>query len=175
MFVALLASDAQNAVLSGPLIFAMLVAALAGAISFFSPCCLPLVPVYLGYVSGVAGAPGRAGGPEAPAGGVGRSRLVVGTGLFVLGFSTVFTAYGAAFGQLGLALVRYQDTLIRVSGATTLIMGLVFFGAFARLPLVGSTYRPRRTPPSDSSGHPCSAGSSQSGGPRASVPLSQQS
>jgi len=55
MIVATVANSASDIVLSGPLLLALLIAAAAGAVSFFSPCCLPLVPGYLSYVAGVAG------------------------------------------------------------------------------------------------------------------------
>ena len=151
MPVALLAGNVQDAVLAGPIILALAVAALAGLVSFFSPCCLPLVPVYLGYVSGLADpasirasepAPTRMG----PAPGLRQGRVVLGTALFVLGFSMVFTAYGAAFGQLGRSLVQHQELLVRVSGVITVFMGLVFIGAFRGIPLLTATYKPSMTP-----------------------------
>ena len=109
---------------SGPLLLALPVAAAAGAVTFLSPCCLPLVPGYLSFVTGMAGAGGSPHAPvsaQAPAvaaadgSGVAvaapplaataevppRGRVVAGTALFVLGFSVVFVAYGAALGGLG--------------------------------------------------------------------------
>ncbi|PUA80777.1 cytochrome c biogenesis CcdA family protein [Nocardioides currus] len=141
-----LVGNLQEAVLSGPLVLALVVAAVAGLVSFFSPCCLPLVPVYLGYVSGLADGRDVKGGPVSGYRPQGAGRVVAGTVLFVLGFSTVFTAYGAAFGQLGRALVSHQELLIRVSGAITLLMGLAFLGAFARITALSGTYRPRVSP-----------------------------
>ena len=85
---------------SGPLILAMPVAAAAGAITFLSPCCLPLIPGYLSYVTGMSGADAQqseSGPTNAPAS---RGRTVAGTALLVLGFSALFAAYGAAFGGL---------------------------------------------------------------------------
>ncbi|CAI9419311.1 cytochrome c biogenesis CcdA family protein [Nocardioides sp. T2.26MG-1] len=152
MPVAMLAGNIQDTVLSGPIIAALLVAALAGLISFFSPCCLPLVPAYLGYVSGLA----NDGPAENSKGGVGRSvavrqrtaasRTVLGAGLFVLGFSGVFTAYGAAFGEIGRQLTLHQDALLRISGALTVLMGLVFMGAMGKIPLLNRTYKPSFAP-----------------------------
>ena len=152
MPVSMLAGNIQDTVLSGPILAALLVAALAGLISFFSPCCLPLVPAYLGYVSGLANDQ-----PARPSdGGVGRSvavqqrtvpsRTLLGAGLFVLGFSAVFTGYGAAFGQLGRQLTLHQDTLLRISGAFTILMGLVLMGALNKIPLLNRTYKPSFTP-----------------------------
>ncbi|MGC4939906.1 cytochrome c biogenesis CcdA family protein [Kribbella sp. DT2] len=137
----------------GPLLIALPIAAAAGLVSFLSPCCLPLLPGYLAYVTGSAGAEthhtiGR--GPEAdtktkpdPA----RRRTVVGTVLFVLGFAAVFTSYGAAFGAAGTALLVHQDTVTRVLGAVTIVLGLMFAGLLQRIPFAGRSlrigYRPK--------------------------------
>ncbi|MEV2279130.1 cytochrome c biogenesis protein CcdA [Nocardiopsis sp. NPDC049922] len=107
-------------VTSGPLSFAALLALVAGAITFASPCCLPLVPGYLSYIAGMSGAEGQDG----RRGGVLRSRAVIGTVLFVAGFSGLFAAYGALFGGLGGLLLEYEDTMIRVLGILTIILGL---------------------------------------------------
>ena len=137
----------QETVLSGSLLLAALVAATAGVVSFFSPCSLPLVPGYLSYVAGVSGqesAVVRELRGEAPSR---RGRTMLGALLFVLGFAIVFTSYGALFGALGSQLVRHQETIIRVSGALTIVFGLVFALSGARVPLLGRTmrlsYRPR--------------------------------
>src|SRR5260370_17964484 len=90
-------------VLSGPLILAVPVAAAAGAVTFLSPCCLPLVPGYLSYVTGMSGAAAAGPGPPRPAdvpGGPPRSRILAGTALFALGFPPLFPPAGAAFGAL---------------------------------------------------------------------------
>jgi cytochrome c-type biogenesis protein len=116
-------------VYSGQLAAAIPLAVLAGLVSFASPCVLPLVPGYLAYVSGSADV-GRS-----------RSRALVGAGLFVLGFATVFVAYGALFGALGTWLVQWQDTITRLLGIVVILMGVVFAGFIpglqrtARLPL----------------------------------------
>lgn len=103
-------------VLSGPLLGAVLVAALAGLVSFASPCVLPLVPGFLGYVGGMTSA-----GGGAPA----RRRLVVGALLFVAGFTVVFLAMSVVISGLGLALTEHQGLLLRVSGAVVLALGLL--------------------------------------------------
>ena len=142
----------------GPLLLAIPVAMAAGLVSFLSPCCLPLVPGYLAYVTGAAGADAEAG--SAPA--VGRpqgtgdaatalatkparlrrpSRTVVGTLLFVVGFAAVFTSYGAAFGAAGALLITYQDMIIRVLGLFTIVLGLVFTGVLGRIPLFARSFR----------------------------------
>ena len=108
-----------DAVLSGSMLIAVPVAALAGLVSFLSPCVLPLVPGYLSYVTGLSGmelADGR------------RSRVVLGALLFVLGFSVVFVSYGALFGGLGSVLGEYADAITRVMGAVLIGLGLVFAG-----------------------------------------------
>lgn len=145
-----LIGNIQDVVLSGPILLALAVAGLAGLVSFFSPCILPLVPAYLGYVSGLADAPPAerhgAMGAVAPSPRSVTRRVVAGTMLFVGGFSFVFTAYGAAFGQLGRLLIAHQDVLLRVSGAVTIFMGLAFLGAFSWLRPLNGTFRPSITP-----------------------------
>ncbi|MQA03882.1 MAG: cytochrome c biogenesis protein CcdA [Streptosporangiales bacterium] len=145
----------------GPLLLAVPVAIAAGLVSFLSPCCLPLVPGYLAYVTGSAGAeahretstpPGQAGSVASQATTT-RTRMlrpgrtVAGTALFVLGFAAVFTSYGAAFGAIGTVLLVHQAAVYRVLGVLTIALGLMFAGVFDRLPLAGRTvrfgYRPR--------------------------------
>jgi cytochrome c-type biogenesis protein len=129
-------------VLTAPVLLALPVALTAGALSFFSPCCLPLVPGFLSYVTGMSGAETLAGsaasGAPAPAASrratAVRSRTVTGTALFVLGFAAVFTAYGAAFGGIGVLIGSHQRLLVRILGAATVGLGLVFLGVGARLP-----------------------------------------
>lgn len=134
----------------GSLLVAVPLSLVAGLVSFLSPCCLPLVPGYLAYVGGSAGAEAQHHTPSRYPGAVraaGVSRTVVGTGLFVLGFSAVFTSYGAAFGAAGAILLENQLILTRVLGVVTIVLGLVFAGVLTRVPLVGRTvrlgYRPR--------------------------------
>ena len=118
----------------GPLYLALPIALLAGLISFLSPCILPLVPGYLGFVGGASGTDGRAG----------RSRLVLGVLLFILGFSLVFTLYNAAFGTLGFWLARYDDLIVRIAGVLVIALGLVFIGQFSFLQrTVKPTWLPR--------------------------------
>ena len=96
---------------------------IAGAVSFFSPCVLPLLPGYLSYVTGLSAADIVAGGSE----GV-RGRMVAGVGLFVLGFSLVYVTLGGAFGALGERMIEHQDVLTKVFGVVTIVLGLVFAG-----------------------------------------------
>lgn len=138
--------DVQEAVLSGSLVVAVPIAVGAGLVSFFSPCALPLVPGYLSYVAGVAG-------EESPVTQqlrgvrVGfRSRTVVGASLFVGGFAAVFTSYGALFGAFGERLAEHQDTVIRISGVVTIVLGLLFAGVADRVPFMNRTIRPAMRP-----------------------------
>ena len=125
-------------VTDGPLLVAAGVAALVGLISFASPCVLPLVPGYLSYVTGLVGTGTRTTATAAVGGGTAtavqtderspRGRMLAGAVLFVLGFTLVFVAFGAAFGGLGRLLLEYSDVLDRVFGVITIVMGLAFLG-----------------------------------------------
>ena len=190
-------SGVGQLVMNGPLILAVPVAAAAGAITFASPCCLPLIPGYLSYVAGLSGAgaerPGagdlppaggdnalaegrvaggrphgravaaatitRSGAPAAAAtaGGQsagGRGRMVAGTALFVLGFSALFASYGAAFGGLGEVLLTHQRVMIQALGVLTILLGLLFAGAFDKLPSAGRMLRPSFRPRAGLAGAP---------------------
>jgi cytochrome c-type biogenesis protein len=108
----------------GSLVLALPVALIAGTVSFFSPCVIPLLPGYLSYVTGLSAADIVAGGST----GV-RGRMVTGVGLFVLGFSLVYVTLGGAFGAvLGDKMIEHQDALTKVLGVVTIILGLVFAG-----------------------------------------------
>ncbi|MFT4259582.1 cytochrome c biogenesis CcdA family protein [Microbacterium sp.] len=109
---------------SGALWLAIPVAMLAGLISFLSPCVLPLVPGYLGFLGGAAS--GRSTTEGAP----GRGRLVIGVLLFILGFSIVFVAITALGGAANLFLLRWGDAIMRILGVVIILMGLVFLGLF---------------------------------------------
>ncbi|WP_368497500.1 cytochrome c biogenesis CcdA family protein [Herbiconiux sp. A18JL235] len=118
-------------VLSGQLLLAIPIALLAGIVSFASPCVLPLVPGYLGYVSGFSGS--GDGTTDAAGRKAGRRRMLLGIALFILGFSAIFLAYSAVFGALGTWLIVWQDTITRVMGAVVIALGLVFIGQFSFL------------------------------------------
>jgi cytochrome c-type biogenesis protein len=185
-------------VTSGPLILALPVAAAAGAVTFLSPCCLPLVPGYLSFVTGMAGAGGSApasasavadpdaatpAAASAAAAGSGaaavaasgadgagvavaappvaaastgppRGRVVAGTALFVLGFSVVFVAYGAALGGLGHLLTGHARLLTQVLGGLTIVLGLLFAGALDRFSFAGRIVRPSARPKAGLAGAP---------------------
>ena len=109
-----------DTVMSGSLLFALPLAVVAGLLSFLSPCVLPLAPGYLSYVTGLTGAEIAEGAKK--------SRVLLGSALFVLGFSVLFVSYGVAFGELGQALLKWQDVITRVLGVLVIFMGLVFMG-----------------------------------------------
>lgn len=116
----LLAADVDATVRSGALPVAVLVALAAGLVSFASPCVLPLVPGFLGYVTGLTGEPlvQRR-----------RGRLVTGALLFVAGFTAVFvTLLAAAASALGLLVREHQGLLTRVGGVVVIVLALVFLG-----------------------------------------------
>ena len=102
----------------------------AGAISFLSPCVLPLVPPYLVYLAGANLDRMQAEGAKPPA----RAALF-GAVAFVLGFSTVFVALGAGASAVGAVLRTYSTTLSMVAGVAIIVMGLHFLGVF-RIPLL---------------------------------------
>lgn len=112
-------STVGETVVSGSLVAAAPLAALAGLVSFASPCVLPLVPGYLSYVTGMTGADLAEQR---------RGRLLAGVLLFVAGFSVVFVSYGVIFGGLGRWLLEYQDPITRVLGVVTIVFGLAFMG-----------------------------------------------
>ena len=96
-------------------------ALVAGFISFSSPCCLPLVPGYLSYVSAL---------PVSELGDREAKRITVQASiLFVAGFTTVFTILGVGATMLGNAFLRNQDALVRGFGVLIIAMGLVTMGA----------------------------------------------
>ena len=111
-------------VFDGALWLAIPVALAAGLVSFLSPCVLPLVPGYLGFIGGAV-AP-RGGSASAP----GRSRLVFGTLLFIAGFTLVFMAVNVFGGTAGMFFLRYADTITRIMGVVIILLGLVFIGLF---------------------------------------------
>jgi cytochrome c-type biogenesis protein len=139
----------ENLVQSGPLILAVPIAAAAGAVTFLSPCCLPLVPGYLSYVTGMSGAdaqrPADTDAGSAPTR-TRHGRTVAGTALFVLGFSVVFTLEGGAFGSLGVALREQTSVLTAVLGGVTIVLGLLFAGVLDRFPIAGRIMRPSVRP-----------------------------
>ncbi|MBW3606312.1 MAG: cytochrome c biogenesis protein CcdA [Actinobacteria bacterium] len=105
---------------------------LAGVLSFTSPCCLPLMPGYVSYISGVSGHATSGATTTVPAT---RSRALWTSLLFVLGFGTVFTALGAGASAIGEALLANRRLLSQVGGVVIIAMGLVLAGAI-RAPIL---------------------------------------
>jgi cytochrome c-type biogenesis protein len=130
-------SSFANIAGSGPLLLAIGVAALAGLVSFLSPCVLPLVPGYVSYVTGMAGADLDAalgtdplGRPVAQRGRAGwvRGRILAGTLLFVAGFTVVFTLASVLLAQAGRALQRHARIEEIVVGSLIVVLGFAFMG-----------------------------------------------
>ncbi len=121
--------------LGGSMALAVPVAVLAGVVSFFSPCVVPLLPGYLSYMTGVGAADVAAGHR--------RGRMLLGTALFVLGLAVVFVLTGVAVGALGSLLLTYQTVITRVLGVVIIVLGLAFAGVFS---LGGADLRIQRLP-----------------------------
>lgn len=102
-----------NQVLTGNVLLALIVAFVAGLISFFSPCVLPLVPGYLAYSAGMTDVKNK-------------GRTALGAILFVSGFSILFISYGALFGSLGAKISNGTHWLQIFLGILTMAMGAVF-------------------------------------------------
>jgi cytochrome c-type biogenesis protein len=127
----------------GPLLLAIPVAAAAGAVTFLSPCVLPLVPGYLSYITGMSGAGATAvAEPVKPS----RSRVLAGATLFIIGFSALFALEGLAFGGVGVTLHSHQVGLSRALGVLLIILGLLFAGAFDRFSFTGRIVKPSIRP-----------------------------
>jgi len=107
-------------------------AALAGLLSFVSPCILPIVPAYLCFLAGINFEELTGSGAARQ----GASRRVVWVAVaFALGFATVFVALGASASVIGQAIARHFDTLRYVAGAVIVLFGLHFLGVL-RIPLL---------------------------------------
>ena len=104
---------------SGSLLLAVPVALVAGVVSFFSPCVIPLLPGYLSYATGLSGADLEQAR---------RGRMLAGAALFVLGFALVFVLIGTAAGSLGSWLFEYSRPISVVLGVVTILLGLMFAG-----------------------------------------------
>lgn len=115
----MLTAGVEHTVAAGSILLALPIAVAAGLVSFLSPCVLPLVPGYLGYVTGLTGVELEQQR---------RGRMVAGMLLFVLGFTAVYVLIGWTAGSLGAALQQHQQTLSRVLGLVTIGLGLVYLG-----------------------------------------------
>ncbi|WP_405092016.1 cytochrome c biogenesis protein CcdA [Micromonospora sp. NBC_01392] len=139
---------------SGPLLLAVGAAALAGLVSFLSPCVLPLMPGYLSYVTGLAGThlegarrgplltPAVEQGPPVNSGGgvavaerapvrstvAVKGRVLAGTLLFIAGFTAVFVSTAILFSGVGKLFFRYERTLEIVIGVLVVVLGLGYLG-----------------------------------------------
>jgi cytochrome c-type biogenesis protein len=133
-------ADPAGAITSGALPLAILVALAAGFVSFASPCVLPLVPGFLGYVTGLSGVSLEQRG---------RGRLILGALLFVLGFSLVFIAVAVTVSAAGTLLKEQQSLLTRLGGVIVILMALMFLGS----PRMG-TVRPGWKPAAGLAGAP---------------------
>ena len=108
-------------IFSGFLVTAFPFAFIAGLISFLSPCVLPLVPGYLSFAAGFS---------------VSRGKVLLGSFLFVLGFSAVFVSFGAIFGGLGNTLSANEEIISRILGVVTIFLGFIFYGRFPFSPTI---------------------------------------
>ncbi|MVQ42724.1 cytochrome c biogenesis protein CcdA [Microbacterium sp. MAH-37] len=105
---------------------------LAGLVSFLSPCVLPLVPGYLGFIGGAVGTgPATGSGTQATGSSTrGKGRLLLGVLLFIAGFTVVFVCMTVLFGTAGLFLLEWMPLITRILGVVIIAMGLVFLGFF---------------------------------------------
>jgi len=182
----------EHLILSGPVLLAIPVAAAAGAVTFLSPCVLPLVPGYLSYLTGMSGTAAAARPEEAqvpaaalvPAGAVAageeqaesesdttpsgttgsaslvsplrpaRGRVMLGTLLFVLGFSILFGLEGVAAASIGETLLRHREGLTQILGGLIILLGLLFIGLFDRFSFAGRIAKPGFRPRAGLAGAP---------------------
>jgi cytochrome c-type biogenesis protein len=123
---------------SGSLALAVPVALVAGLVSFFSPCVIPLLPGYLSYATGLSGADLANG-----VAGTRRGRMFLGSVLFVLGFATVFVILGTLTGAVGAWLVEWERQLSIALGLLAIVLGLAFAGW---LPFLNREWRVHKVP-----------------------------
>lgn len=125
-------AGAAEAITSGALPLAVLVALAAGFVSFASPCVLPLVPGFLGYVTGLSGVSIEQRN---------RGRVMLGALLFVLGFSVVFIAVAVTVSTAGTLLKEHESLLMRLGGVIVILMALMFLGS-GRMGSIRPGWRP---------------------------------
>lgn len=101
---------------------------LAGLLSFLSPCVLPLVPAYLGLITGMSLDELR----ESPS----RRAVLLPAVFFVAGFSIIFLLLGASATLVGQVFRQYQDWIARIGGAVVVLFGLHLVGVFRLMPLL---------------------------------------
>lgn len=112
---------------------AMMVALMAGVLSFLSPCVLPIVPPYLAYMGGISMG-------EMTGQGAARRRVILPALFFVMGLSTVFLILGFTASAFGAFVLSNQLLLARISGVIVIIFGLHFLGVF-RIPVLDRDLR----------------------------------
>lgn len=106
---------------------------IAGLLTFLAPCTFPLVPAYLGFISGVSAREGTVGT---------RKKILINGLFYVLGFSAVFIIFGVLFGFLGQALVPYRIWLTRIAGVFIIFFGLSMLNIF-KLPFISREWQPK--------------------------------
>jgi cytochrome c-type biogenesis protein len=133
----------MQAAVGGSMLLALPAALLAGLVSFFSPCVVPLLPGYLAYASGLGAAEVIEGRK--------RRRMLAGSTLFVLGLAVVYVLTGALVGSAGLLVLQHAPVITRVLGVVVIVLGLIFAGVLrvgqrdlrlGRLPAVGVAAAP---------------------------------
>ncbi|MEA3305851.1 MAG: cytochrome c biogenesis protein CcdA, partial [Candidatus Omnitrophota bacterium] len=97
----------------------------AGFLTFSSPCLLPLVPVYVSYITGISFDELKEGKKKGA-----RGKILIHSVLFVLGFSAVFMALGASASCIGNFLIAYKTVMSRIGGAFVILFGFYFIGFF---------------------------------------------
>ncbi|CUH66444.1 Thiol:disulfide interchange protein DsbD precursor [Thalassovita gelatinovora] len=112
-------------------------AALAGLLSFFTPCILPMVPFYLCYMAGISMSELRSDGAIAPGA---QRRLILSSIFFALGVSTIFVLLGMGATALGQAFVQWKQPLSYIAAAVLFVFGLHFLGVVK----IGFLYREAR-------------------------------
>ena len=112
--------------MSNKSLIGLIVALIAGGVSFLSPCVLPIVPPYLAWLAGLSFAEVNDDEitPQA------QRRIFLSALFFVLGFATVFIMLGATASVVGKTLAQYFDILAIIAGALIFVMGLHFLGVF---------------------------------------------
>jgi len=109
----------------------------AGLLTFLAPCTLPLVPAYLGFISGVSTKDLDTENPEAVK--EARRKIVLNGIFFILGFTIVFVLFGTLAGVLGQGLTPYRIWLTRIGGALVMLFGLFMMGVF-KIPYLQSQH-----------------------------------
>lgn len=106
------------------------IAFVAGIISFFAPCVIPLLPAYIGYVTGVSLKDLQISGFEKY-----RNKILVSSVFYILGFSLIFVLLGTAAAGVGYILRQFDDVIRVVGGVLIIVFGLEFAG-FLNIPFL---------------------------------------